>query len=558
MADFISDEEMAKLDQTPDFLSDDEMSKMEMPATDQQSSLSVDNPSTFRSIGEGLTMGFSGELAGGIEALAGLGEGLLTGSNRFGDEGRLAALKSFSDNYLTAQKEYDAKREIAAEQSPGTALLSELAGGVTSGIASAPALAAKGLGLVAQGAAQGALTGLGKSEKSSIEETAKDAAFGGAVGGLFSWGLGKLFNSGKPPITQGKDGAFKIQVGQNSKDVFNVSREMAEGIASPEAQNAIRAELNAQANGLKAAISSDFKSTEALKQLGLSKKGALPSKGLGQSLNEAWDAISSITPENDEVAVKALEGLKTRFKDINKQLITKSPSGNFDDVPLSALEETRSELGDIIFNNKAYNNNGQVKRAAIRLWGKLTDVLTKNDVDPITKEAGELTKALTGQRALFKALDEVESLPSGDWIKALANPSSSAGLKRFQNLISPLEDLAKKGQSDLVPNLSSYISNDFNKAVLKARVSNMVLGEAGSKAKLSPKQVLGSLISGYKNDAFSKAGAAIGSLEQLAPKGIPLGKAVVGSVEAGLKGAKAATPYVAGSLGSLFKSGEEP
>jgi len=530
MADFISDEEMTKLETkaakpeakaapSNDFISDDDMMKME--AT-QQSSAEAESPSIFRSAGEGLTAGFSGEIAGGVEALSGLAQGLATGSNNFGDEGRMAALQSFKQNYEKGQQDYDNKRKLAAEQSPISSILTELGGGAISAMASAPALAAKGAGLIAQGAIQGGLTGLGKSEEDSLSGVAKDAAVGAGLGAAFSWGLGKLFGSGNKPIVQAKDGSFDIKVGQNAKDVFKVSRETAESLSTPEAQNALRAELEAQAAGLKGAIAADFKATEALKQSGLTAKGALPSKGLDKALESAWSSIDDLKPENNEIAVKAAEGLKSRFKEINQALLTKSPTGNVNDVPLRELEKVRSELGDIIFAKKAYNNDPQAKTAATKLWGQLTDVLTKNDIDPLTKQAGDLTKALSGQRALFKAAEEVDSLPSGDWIKALANPQSGSGLKRFKEMVKPLEELAKKGQQDVVPNLSSYVSKDFNNAVMKARVSSVVLGETGSSMKVSPKQVITSLVSGYKNDAASKVGAAIGSLDQLRMLGLPV------------------------------------
>lgn len=558
MADFISDEDMAKLESkaqssSPDFISDKDMAKLEGPAQPKPQTTSQGMSFPTRSIGEGLTSGFSGELAGGIEATLGAAEGLLTGKNAFGNEGRLAALTSFAENYAKGRDEYDRQRALESEQSPLTSLGAEIAGAGISAIASAPALAARGLGAVAQGAALGGLAGLGKSEKQDVAQAATDTATGAGLGALFSWGLGKVFGKGQEPISKAKDGSFKIQVGQKASDVFKVSKETAQSLATPEAQNALRAELNAQKDGLLASISQDFKSTEALKQSGLAEKGALQAKGLKDSLDAAWNKLSSLTPEGDEVALKSAQALKDRFKDVNMSLLAKSPTGSYDDVPLAALEKTRSELGDVIFRNKAYDKVPQVKSAAVDLWGKLTDVLKKNDLDPITKKAGDLTKGLDAQRALFKILDEVESLPSGDWIKGLANPSNSSAAERFQSMVKPLEELNAKGNGDALANLSSYISKDFNKAVLKARVSNMILGETGSSLKTSPKQALVSFTQGYKNDAISRIGSALGELEQFSPKGIPIGKAIVAPAEAGLSTLRNAVPYISGAVPASIK-----
>lgn len=565
MADFISDEEMAKMESAsqaaPDFISDADAAKLEAgPLQGDQLQPEQPAPSTFRSIGEGLTMGFSGELAGLTEASLGAAEGLLTGKNAFGNEGRLAALASFIDNYKKGEKTYDDARKLAAEQSPMSALGSELLGGAVTGIATAPALAAKGLGLAAQGAATGGLAGLGKSEADTLGGVAKDVGLGAALGGAFSWGLGKIIGAGGKAvdaIKQLKDGSFKIQVGQKAGDVFKVSRETAQNLATPEAQNALRAELNAQKDGLLASINSDFKATEALKTAGLAEKGALPAKGLKTGLDKAWDKISSLTPEGDEVAVKSAEALKDRFKELNMSLLAKSPTGSYDDVPLAALEKVRGELGDVVFRNKAYDKVPQVKKAATDLWGKLTDVLKTNDIDPITKQAGDLTKGLDAQRALFKIADEVESLPSGDWIKGLANPSNAAAADRFQSMVKPLEELTKKGNGDTLANLASYISKDFNSAVLKARISNMVLGDTGKAFTANPNQILSTFLSNAKNGAAAKVGAAVGELDKLRLLGIPVGRAITAPADASIAGIRGAAPYVAGSISSAIGNGKE-
>lgn len=451
----------------------------------------------------------------------------------------------------TGDKGALARMEASKEAYPWTYGGANIVGSGLQALALAPAFAAAKLGLITQGAFSGGLAGLGASEKKSVEEAVKDTATGAAIGGALSWGLGKLFGSGKAPIQKGKDGSYNINVGQKPSDIFKVSRETAQSMATPEAQNMLRAELNSVKDKLAASVDKDFLTTEALKQAGLQSKGSLQAKGLQEALDSSWQKISSIVPEGDEVAMGAMNALKDRFKDVSMNLLKKSPSGKYDDVTLEGLEKVRGELGDIIFRSKAYDKVPQVKSAAIDLWGKLTNVLKKNDIDPITKEAGDLTRGLNAQRALFQVKDVIDELPSGDWVKGLANPSNSAALERFKSLVKPLEDLAKKGEESSLSNLTSTVGNDLNKALLKARVSNMVLGEVGSSLKTSPKQAINSLIQGYKNDITSKAGAALGELDQLRLLGAPIGQMITAPTGALLNTAVKGIPAQAGSLGSL-------
>jgi hypothetical protein len=467
--------------------------------------------------------------------------------------GGTAGLSSqFSDEAARALGDPAAVERMKASQEayPLTYGAANIVGSGLQALATAPLAAARGIGLIGQGAIQGGLAGLGSSEKESVEQTAKDTAIGAGLGAAFSWGLNKLFGKGPAPIQKAKDGSYNINVGQKTSDVFNVSRETAESMATPEAQNALRAELNAAKDRLSQSVDLDFAASETLKQTGLQSKAALPAKGLQEALDSSWERISAIKPEGDEVAMGAMNALKDRFKDINMNLLKKSSSGKYDDVTLEGLEKVRGELGDIIFRSKAYDKVPQVKGAAVNLWGKLTDVLKKNDIDPITKEAGDLTRGLNAQRALFQVKDVVDELPSGDWIKGLANPSNSGAYERFKNLVKPLEDLAKKGEDLSLSNLANYISGDFNKTLLKARISNKVLGEVGSSLKTSPKQAINSVIQGYKNDVASKMGATLGELDQLRLLGMPVGRAVTAPVDAGLTVLGRSLPAQAGSLGA--------
>ena len=105
-------------------------------------------------------------------------------------------------NYAKNRDESRAEYKKAYADNPGTYTTGQVVGGVTSGIATAGIIspAASIPMAIAEGVGMGAISGFGNSEgdaKTQIQDTLKDAALGGVMGGGFKAvgkGLNKLWN----------------------------------------------------------------------------------------------------------------------------------------------------------------------------------------------------------------------------------------------------------------------------------------------------------------------------------------------------------------------------
>lgn len=135
------------------------------------------------SLGQGLSFGFSDEIAGALGAAVGTFDPNLEGTT-FGE--RFRGIR-------------DAARDNAAafsERNPGTALASEIGGGLLTGgfgaaragafqaAKNAPTLAGKLQPIVQTGVTQGGLIGAGKSEADDLKGVARDTLEGAAIGGI--------------------------------------------------------------------------------------------------------------------------------------------------------------------------------------------------------------------------------------------------------------------------------------------------------------------------------------------------------------------------------------
>lgn len=187
MADFISDDEMAKLEKTSggaDFISDDDMDKM----TSKPSSLE----STIRGGAQGASLGFADELTGAAEAAY----NKLRGNP-----------ESLSNLYEKYRNESRNAYKAAEEANPTAYTVGEIGGGLTS--FAIPGLnAAKGADLaqvIGKAALQGGLMGAGSAkEMSNIPEAAlKGAGWGGlfgGAGGAAGAGLGAVIGKASPVV----------------------------------------------------------------------------------------------------------------------------------------------------------------------------------------------------------------------------------------------------------------------------------------------------------------------------------------------------------------------
>jgi len=144
-----------------------------------------------RGIAQGATFGFSDEIVGLAESL-------------------------FTDkSYEQARDESRAANLLAQEAFPKTMLAGELAGGLASVVLPGGVIA-RGAGMVATGAASGALAGLGYSEADTAKGTAKDVAIGTAFGlgaGLVGKGVQKIYQKASSSVSKGMPA--------NNKTVFN-------------------------------------------------------------------------------------------------------------------------------------------------------------------------------------------------------------------------------------------------------------------------------------------------------------------------------------------------
>ena len=143
------------------------------------------------SLGQGVSFGFSDELAGVLGAIVGTFDDDLEGT-------------TFGERYAGVRDAARANESAFAERNPGTALGAELVGGLaTGGLGAARAGAARVAGsvprLMGTGAGVGGAAGAGYSEGETIGEVAADTATGatiGAVGGAVAPPLARAVGRG--------------------------------------------------------------------------------------------------------------------------------------------------------------------------------------------------------------------------------------------------------------------------------------------------------------------------------------------------------------------------
>lgn len=173
MADFISDDEMQKLEgSSSDFISDEQMEAM------QPSQLE----SGLRGTAQGLTYNLADEVVGGAQAFG----DLFQPSNEFSD---------FPELYAKRRDESRAAFDAAQKANPVAYGAGEMGGAIGSSFYPGLGIlnAAKGattLGRVGIAAAQGGLSALGSSRADNALEMAKDTGIGGITGAAFQ-GIGE-------------------------------------------------------------------------------------------------------------------------------------------------------------------------------------------------------------------------------------------------------------------------------------------------------------------------------------------------------------------------------
>ena len=155
------------------------LAKLYESMTPEKPQMDTESGNIASPLGQGLSFGFSDEIAGGAGAL------INSGMNLFGK----GTGESFGDAYRGIRDAARYNQDAFATRNPKTALAAEIGGGLLTGGAGAARVGAlKGTQSLARlgglGAAQGAAYGVGASEADSALGVAGDAAVGGLLGGV--------------------------------------------------------------------------------------------------------------------------------------------------------------------------------------------------------------------------------------------------------------------------------------------------------------------------------------------------------------------------------------
>lgn len=175
MSDFISDEDMAKIEAESNFISDEDMMKME---ADAPSALQ----SGLRGALQGVTMGLADEASGGIEALWEKAKGNPT---------------AFGELYAQSRDDSRNKNKLAEEANPGSYTTGQIGGAI--GTALIPGMGGASLGRLAT---QGAVQGFGSSDAEDAGQLAQDTAMGAGMG-VAAFGAGKALQGGAKLVGKG-------------------------------------------------------------------------------------------------------------------------------------------------------------------------------------------------------------------------------------------------------------------------------------------------------------------------------------------------------------------
>jgi hypothetical protein len=234
MPKFISDDEMTKIEEAERpkkrILSDEELSAMEQ--AEKEGVL----PASLNKFAQGASFGLTDELAGGLEAVGsklgmrGLG-GQITDIRRESPE---EDKQSFADVYRQRRDQNRLRQEAETRAFPRTAMGSELAGAVTSGMLTGnPASLAGKVGL---GAGEAALQGFGSSEADTLGGLARDTAVAGSLGGATSGTLGGL---GRLSDRSGLTGLARRAIVDPVADAARSLKDKATSVANERAVKAV-------------------------------------------------------------------------------------------------------------------------------------------------------------------------------------------------------------------------------------------------------------------------------------------------------------------------------
>lgn len=350
--------------------------------------------SGLRGVAQGATLGFSDEIAGGLEAL----KDVALTDKQFSDLEQL---------YLKHRDESRKANKLAQEQNPISYGAGEVGGSLATAVV--PGLNTAKLGTlgarVAANAGLGAVAGLGMSDADNAAELAKDSIKAAALSGGLTYGIEKaspyvkkgLDYVGDKASELGDDVAKKVGKGvfgvdekatenylAHSKDVNNAYSlgELADSVLNKTDETSTLNEMRKRASELSS------KSWEALK-----KESSIPKNDILQAIEDGQNSLLI----NGNVIGKAQERAYNNLNDLSKQILH---------LPKDIDEPTLKQIIQNLDENINWNNpemgptNNVLKNLRTFIDTKLKTQNTnyKNAMEKVE----DVTKSLQQVKSVFE------------------------------------------------------------------------------------------------------------------------------------------------------------
>jgi hypothetical protein len=522
-------------------------------------------PSTAESIGraaaQGPTFGYGDEASAGTEAAMGAVDSLVNGSNSFGDQGRLGGITNAVSNYARARDTQRQQNNEAQQAHPVVSALVEMATSIPTAIAAGGPVAL-----------QGAIYGLGKSNKETALQSAKDAGWGALLAKVTQKGL-QMGGSGLSKLAAGKEftnlntnlpavdainpenvgvsvaarpnGDFDIKFGGNLKDAVRLGADEGKLLTNKQLQANVTDEVNnvfgteERPGQIPQLIDKTKASLGTIRDGVLKDKGAIATDVEG-AFKKAYDKVDTYDTGGDIEKERAIADLKNRLQTAEFNLRSKSPTSSLDDVPLKTTFETKQDLGDKLFSTSQLYRKAQDARSIVQsLWGDLGKEVSTAD------KTGQVKTLTDGFAALYRMEDNAINSPKQ--IEALTNPNANAARNAYNDFVAPLKKLDPNTRAALMPELQEYIATQLPKTLNKAAVIKAVNNAGDSKGGIG--WVLNKLYLN-KSTGYQGAGAFGAASNMSVPARIP-----------GTLGAIASSPVtqsLAPSIGALSTDNSQP
>lgn len=499
---------------TPDQLKQNSVALNALPSPDQIQKARSGAPNGFvagvRGYGQGGTAGFGDEIGGAEGAALGAIHSLATGENNFGDQGRLAGIANFGENYSRSRDAEREQNKAAEAAHPVLYNAGDLAGTVAlaSGLSMLPgvgALTAPGESVAGrvftkegaqiigkealkQGVQNGILSaarGAGSAEKDRASEAAKN----GLIGLLVGVGTGGLV---KPASDTAVAGLGKVVQGlQNIPD--RVVRYLEQ---NPQNIDLIQS----LAKNKDAAIKdySERYATDLSKKVGayvtrendvidgvIKKAGATqvdPTNILNAFDEQIAAAGRGISDESD-AAVKSLTRMRDRFQKQVEDGTVNAEHVNF--LRKEVNKVAQGAHGTKVGENPIFASSADVIGDATR------DTL--DNVSPLIRDANSRLKDL---------IDTRKAVSNGFGAKSLQSSSMDFEPSDIQKVLTNFNREAKLGHQDAVEHLSNLVGSDLHQSA--DLISNM------KSINFDNANMISRLKTGFANSA-PLAGFALGS-----------------------------------------------